>query len=180
MPRGYYKNSGLPIAKGKHWKLKDISACYLFQKGHKGYWLGKKRLDMIGNKWGLGNHSGGRPKGFKITEKTRNKMIEAKRKMYGSLEKKTKIITKMTETRKLKPWNAQLINYERIEKEIPKLEKQGFRCIPIGKVIPDIVAIKDNKLYAIEIEYGNNKIRYDKYDKIKYKYDDVIWILRKK
>lgn len=67
--------------------------------------------------------------------------------------------------------------YPRILKEIPELEKQGFRCIPIGKVIPDIIGIKDGKVYAIEIEYGNP--RYEKYtDEIRQYYDDVLWILK--
>lgn len=69
----------------------------------------------------------------------------------------------------------------RILKEIPELEKQGFRCIPITKVIPDIIAIKDGKVYAIEIEYGS-KPDYAKYDKNNYRdyFEDIIWILRKK
>jgi len=70
------------------------------------------------------------------------------------------------------------IAWDRILKEIPELEKQGFKCIPIGKVIPDIIAIKNGKIYAIEIEY--QKPNYLKYNKDNYKgyFEDVIWILR--
>jgi hypothetical protein len=71
------------------------------------------------------------------------------------------------------------IVWQRILKEIPELEKQGFRCIPIGKVIPDIIAFKDGKVFAIEVEYGNPK--YDKYDEETRRYfDDIIWIIRNK
>jgi len=67
---------------------------------------------------------------------------------------------------------------ERILKEIPELEKQGFRCIPIGgKVRPDIIAIKDNKVFAVEVEY--KKPNYSKYtDDAKKYYDDIIWIIK--
>lgn len=67
---------------------------------------------------------------------------------------------------------------ERIEQEIPELERQGFKCVPITRVIPDIVAFKDGKIYAIEVEYSGPD--YAKYDKIPGRYDDVIWILRKR
>ena len=68
--------------------------------------------------------------------------------------------------------------FARIEAEIPELEKQGFRCIPMTDVLPDIIAIKDGKVYAIEVEYGNPN--YSKYTElVKSRYDDVIWILRK-
>jgi len=70
------------------------------------------------------------------------------------------------------------VRNKRILQEIPELEKQGFRCIPITSVVPDIIAIKDNKIYAIEVEYG--KPDYDKYtDEIRKKFDDIIWIIRK-
>ena len=72
------------------------------------------------------------------------------------------------------------VAWQRILKEIPELEKQGFKCIPIGRIIPDIIAIKNEKIYAIEVEY--QRPRYSKYNKSNYKkyFEDVIWILRKK
>ncbi len=78
---------------------------------------------------------------------------------------------------KMKGGERVTLHHKRILQEIPELEKQGFKCIPITKVIPDIVAIKDNKVFAIEVEY--QKPNYDKYTDIKH-YDDIIWILRKK
>ena len=68
--------------------------------------------------------------------------------------------------------------YEDILPYAKKLEKEGFRVIPIGGAVPDIIAIKDNKVYAYEIE---NQITCDR--KLnKYKgvfenyYDDILWI----
>lgn len=72
--------------------------------------------------------------------------------------------------------NTVQLAYAKILKEIPELERQGFRCIPIGKIIPDIVAIKDGKIYAIEVEYSRRP-KYSKYDGQSI-FDDVMWILR--
>ena len=72
-----------------------------------------------------------------------------------------------------------IIAYERILKEVVELEKQGFRCIPIGKVVPDIIGIKDGKVFAIEVEY--HQPHYEKYtDDIRKYFDDIIWIIKKK
>ena len=79
-----------------------------------------------------------------------------------------------------KELTAKEVGDKRILQEIPELEKQGFRCIPIGKVVPDIIGIKHNKVYAIEIDY-TYKPNYAKYsNEIRKYFDDVIWILRKK
>lgn len=57
--------------------------------------------------------------------------------------------------------------------ELKNLEKQGYKCIPIVKPLPDIIAIKDNKVFAIEVEFG--KIEPKRYDGVTY-FDDIIWI----
>ena len=59
------------------------------------------------------------------------------------------------------------------------LERQGFKCVPITRIIPDIIAIRDGELYAIEVEYG--KPKYEKYNIDNYKsyFKEVIWIIRK-
>lgn len=69
--------------------------------------------------------------------------------------------------------------YQKILHEIPELERQGYVCIPITKVVPDIIAVKDGKIYAIEVEYGVPN--YEKYNKENYKkyFADIIWLLRK-
>lgn len=73
--------------------------------------------------------------------------------------------------------HAHAICYNRILGEVKILEQQGFKCIPIGKVIPDIIALKDGKVYAVEVEYS--RPNYDKYsDDIKSRFDEVIWIIK--
>lgn len=69
--------------------------------------------------------------------------------------------------------------YQRILDEAKILEKQGYRVIPIAHVIPDIIAIKDGEVYAVEVEYGNPN--YDKYEKNDYEkyFDGVIWLIKK-
>ena len=106
-----------------------------FKKGQVGYWKGKKRY-------------------YKNPEE-RARKISKNAKLNPNFGMKGK---KATEEHKKhlreshKHHKASNIAYLRILNEVPELEKQGFRCIPIGKVIPDIIAIKDNKVYAIEIE----------------------------
>lgn len=74
---------------------------------------------------------------------------------------------------------------EDILPECSKLQEQGFRVVPIGKVVPDMVAIKDGKVFAVEVEdltAGHNLIPgYGKYPNELSKYiDDVIWIVKKR
>lgn len=74
---------------------------------------------------------------------------------------------------------------EDILPECSKLQEQGFRVVPIGKVVPDMVAIKDGKIFAVEVEdltAGHNLIpSYGKYPNELSKYiDDVIWIVKKR
>lgn len=110
---------------------------------------------------------------------------EAKRKISQfNLGKKHSKETrrKISESNKGKGDSSLRLCYQRILREIPELEKQGFKCIPVGhKVTPDLIGIKDGKVYAIEVEYTKTrKPNYAKYtDEIKNYYDDVIWILRK-
>ena len=83
------------------------------------------------------------------------------------------------ETKKKLKMNIEKVN-ERKLKEIKEFENQGFRCIPTGgKVRPDFIAIKDNKVFAVEVEYDIPN--YSKYTKeAKLFFDDIIWIFRKR
>lgn len=68
-----------------------------------------------------------------------------------------------------------------ITEEMKRFEKQGFQVIPIGRRYdpkPDIIVIKDNKVYAVEVESSTPD--YGKYFENKKYFDDIIWILRKK
>lgn len=72
---------------------------------------------------------------------------------------------------------------ERIHKEVVSfgevLEKQGYRFIPLIKIRPDAIALKDGKVFAIEVEHGIPK--YDKYTKETLPYfDDIHWLIHKK
>jgi hypothetical protein len=98
-------------------------------------------------------------------------------KRYGT--ERAKIVKeKMIFTLKKNHLNAVGKHYEEILRQAKILEKDGFRCIPIGKVVPDIVAIKNNQIFAIEVEKG--KPKWEKYtDDIRKFYDDIIWIILK-
>jgi len=63
-----------------------------------------------------------------------------------------------------------------------KYEKEGYRIIPIGIAIPDIIAIKDNQVIAIEVENKlPRKRKITKYsEKLKSYYDDIVWVYPKK
>lgn len=78
-------------------------------------------------------------------------------------------------------FDAIAITDKRIKEEMIELEKQGFRCVPVGgKVRPDIIGIKDGKVFAIEVEYRKSP-NYSKYDGDNRKYfDDIMWINRHK
>lgn len=159
-----------------------------FQKGQSAYNKGLKhsletRIKMRKNHKGtLGFHHSEETK-KKISEKTKERMKSPiiRQKIRDALLGRIMPLNQREKISKnLKGRHIQEVNFKNILSEIPELEKQGFRCIPIGKVIPDIIAIKNNKVYAIEVERSNSP-RYSKYDNkdhTKY-YDDIIWILRK-
>ncbi len=68
-----------------------------------------------------------------------------------------------------------------ITEEMDNLSKQGFSVIPIGRnrdPKPDIIAMKDGKVYAVEVE--SSKPDYEKYGENTKYFDDIIWVLRKK
>lgn len=61
-----------------------------------------------------------------------------------------------------------------IERNIQNFKNDGFFCIRVDKCpLPDFIAIKDNKAYAIEIEGGH--MNFAKYFK-PHDYADIIWI----
>jgi len=68
--------------------------------------------------------------------------------------------------------------YEDILPFASKLEKDGYRVIPIGVVVPDIIAIKDNKVIAYEVEkqYIRTKRKTTKYGEFSKYYDEIRWV----
>ena len=165
MSSSQFKKGHIPYSKGKQLSQETKNK---ISQNNAHYWKGKKmpkyvgeiiRQQKLGKKrnvtWGdniskaLKGHKGWN-KGMKHTEL-------AKSKISNGIDR---------------------IN-ERIIIEVKEFEKQGFRCVPTGgKARPDFIAIKDNKVYAVEVEYG--KPNYSKYtDEVKQYVDDVIWILKK-
>lgn len=106
---------------------------------------------------------------------------EAHKRKLSKLHK-NKVISETTKTKISKTVRKRMPEvFNLIEIEAKKLESQGYRVIPITHVIPDIIAIKDNKVYAIEVESGKTKPNYAKYtDKIKKRFDDIVWIIKEK
>lgn len=60
-----------------------------------------------------------------------------------------------------------------VKEEKIKLEQGGYKCIETDKIRPDILAFKNGKIYAYEIEFGNPN--YEKYNNCSF-FDDIIWI----
>jgi dTDP-4-amino-4,6-dideoxygalactose transaminase len=71
--------------------------------------------------------------------------------------------------------------YEDIVPFANKLTNDGYRVIPIGVAVPDIIAIKDNKVVAYEIERTRIyvKRKKNKYGELSKYYDDIIWVVPK-
>lgn len=82
-----------------------------------------------------------------------------------TLESRQKIVTT-----KIRHTNA-------IKQHIKELQEQGFKVFePDRKPRPDIIASKDGKIYAIEVEFGTPN--YNKYNNTTF-FDDIIWIYKK-
>ena len=70
-------------------------------------------------------------------------------------------------------------HFQEVLKLKKEFEEQGFRFIPFVKVIPDAIIIKNNQIFAVELEFSNPN--YNKYfPEIKQFYDDIIWIIKKR
>jgi len=100
-------------------------------------------------------------------EETKKKLKE-----YGLTQRKPK---------KEKGLNSHLKHFiEDINPEMKKWEKDGYKVIPIASYnsFPDFIAIKNNKITAVEVEKSRNP-NYKKYEGQNI-YDDVVWILKHK
>ena len=64
-----------------------------------------------------------------------------------------------------------------VREEAVALEKDGFRVLRADrKPKPDLIAMKDGKIYAVEVQFGRYA-DYGKYNGTTF-FDDVIWIRR--
>ncbi len=66
------------------------------------------------------------------------------------------------------------MHFDRIHAEVTELEEKGYRVIPITRIIPDMIAIKDGKVFAVEVDY--NRPDHDKYTRGSSLFDGVIRI----
>jgi hypothetical protein len=74
--------------------------------------------------------------------------------------------------------HATSIHQKTVLNEINRLHLQGYKTLNGDlKPHPDIIAVKDGKIYAIEIEFGRPNIA--KYNDIDF-FDDVLWIKKSK
>jgi len=107
------------------------------------------------------------------SEKFRKKRSEISKKLWQDPEYRAKQANIRREGRGDKRHKRMILD----EKE--KLENQGFRVLlPDQKPIPDMIAIKGDKVYAVEVEsYGKGSPDYEKYD-VPHGFDDVIWIIK--
>ena len=83
---------------------------------------------------------------------------------------------------KKRPTSQSLHYYNDILPKAEQLIKEGNydSIVPIGRCIPDIIGVKDGKIYAIEVE---NKVTPRLSKELKYKevekyYEDVVWITK--
>ena len=61
--------------------------------------------------------------------------------------------------------------------QIKMLEEQGYKCwCPDSGARPDIVAFKENKIYAVEVEFGIPNT--EKYKENTF-FNDIFWIIKK-
>lgn len=118
---------------------------------------------------------------YKWSEEAKLKMSQTKKGIKLSEEHRKHISIaskgKKKSPRHCKAMSERPLHKKYITEQCNKLIKQGFRIIPLDgeyRIRPDIIAIKDNKVFAVEVEGG--KPNYKKYKNISF-YDDIIWVL---
>jgi hypothetical protein len=131
----------------RHANPQTVGAC--FPKGNIPWDYGKKRP--------LSEPS--QRKGKKLEEiygETRGKELKAKCREMGRRSKE--------------------IELKRVMSFKEDFEKQGYRFIPIVHRIPDAILVKDNRVFALEVErQGPGSADLTKYENWPF-YDDIIWI----
>ena len=165
MNRSYFQKGHIPHNKGKHLSQKTKDK---ISKNNAHYWLGKKMPEHVGKK--IRQQKLGKKRNVTWGDNISKSLMGHKGWNKGQ---------KWSEEHKIKLRQRIERTHNRIIEEVKEFERQGFRCVPTGgKIRPDFIAIKNNKVYAVEVEYG--RPNYSKYtDDIKQYVDDIIWILKK-
>jgi hypothetical protein len=124
-------------------------------------------------------------KGLKLSEETKKKVGLASKRRWADPEYRARMLKRMLENRD-KLMNAVKAMREKyriacqehkraVEEEAERLKQQGFNVLILDQIRPDIIARKDEKLYAVEVEFDHPN--YTKYDGIKF-FDDIIWVMK--
>jgi len=118
---------------------------------------------------------------YKWTEESKQKLSKTTtgRKLNDTWKQNMSLASKGKKKSELhkKAMSERPLHKKYITKQCNQLKQQGFRVIPLDgvyRIRPDIIAIKENKVYAVEVEGG--KPNYKKYANIPF-YDDIIWVL---
>jgi len=150
-------------------------------KGEKNPFYGHKHTEEAKLKCGLA-HLGKRD-----SEETRQKKSKKSRERWSDPKYKKKMMETHLNDLNIRCSKEKkegiIIHDNLIKEELKKLEKQGFRCVNVGTTKvkkPDIIAFKNNKIYAVEVETESQRItNYDKWNKTNV-FDDIIWIIKRR
>ena len=150
-------------------------------KGENNPFYGRRHTEEAKLKCGLAHL------GKKDSKETRHKKGEKSKEMWSNPEFRTKMIenhlTGLNMRYSKKKQERIDFHNNLIEEELKKLEKQGFRCVNVGATKvkkPDIIAFKNNKIYAVEVETQQHSIPdYDKWNGTNI-FDDIIWVVKRR
>ena len=181
-----YYNKRKTCSKECHHKLSGISET---GRTHSEESKRKISISLIGNKYALGKHMGkdnpmfGKPRTEEVKRKIREKLVGK------TLSKEVREEMSIKSKNSWKDPNSKQhtrVSYSHelhdsiVNEKFVELEKEGYLCIQLNKKpIPDIIAMKDGKIYAVEVEGRWSNIRkvefYENSGANKF-YDSLIWI----
>jgi hypothetical protein len=95
--------------------------------------------------------------------------------------KKSQIMKKLMKDKSYKEWWYERFiekTYGAVTKVAEMLRQQGYHVIPLhhGYPVPDLIVVKDGKVYAVEVVSNPEKINPDKYNSVTF-YNDIWWIV---
>lgn len=160
-PKGEFKKGNIP------WN-KDLGGIHLSQKSE--FKVGHKNSDETRKLLS---------KGLRSSEKVNNRNLSFREKISLRLKESWKNPnSKYRTTDKYKKRDTTEHDNTVLEKS-KELENEGYKCILIDKIRPDIIALKDGKIISVEVEkctnYRYKKDKYKKFNASKY-YDSILWI----